>query len=102
MRLRPWRFGVGDSEEDGVDDFVSPAVDGAGQGDQFGDVVVGCAPGEELVQGVADLLGGGGGAAELRTSRRFTPYSGSPDRPRRPYLSPMARRRTSPTILVAN
>ena len=29
------------------------------------------------------------------------PYSGSPDRPRRPYLPRTTRRRTSPVILTA-
>ena len=34
--------------------------------------------------------------SRLRTSKPLTPYSASPDRPRRPYFSRTARRRTSP------
>jgi hypothetical protein len=52
-------FGVGDPEQDGVDDRLAPAVDGAGEGEKFGDVVVGGAPGEQGVEGVADLFRGG-------------------------------------------
>ena len=37
-----------------------------------------------------------------RTSRFLMPYSGSPDRPRRPYRARTTRRRTSPTALTAN
>jgi hypothetical protein len=41
-------------------------------------------------------------SSTLRMSSRLTPYSGSPDRPRRPYLARATRRRTSPVIFTAS
>jgi hypothetical protein len=46
----PFGSGVGYAGQDGVDDLVSPAVEGLGADDQSGDVVaVAGAPGVEVV-----------------------------------------------------
>jgi hypothetical protein len=47
--------GVGDAGEHGGDDLVFPAGDGAGEGLEFGDVLVGGAPVAEGKEPVADL-----------------------------------------------
>ncbi len=45
---------------------------------------------------------GRGEVLQVAYQQALDPYSGSPERPRRPYFSRTARRRTSPVILTAS
>ena len=67
--------GVGDAGGHGGDDLVFPACDGAGEGPEFGDVLVLRAPVVEGEEPVADLPFAGGAAgdagAELQGAAEF-------------------------------